>query len=219
MRARSIAIVNAKGDPEQIIPTYISKTMPKWFGIIFLLTLLAAAMSTVSSQVHTAGTALGRDIFQHSADAGSSIPLVKAGMILNTLVAVVISWQSTSAMVIARATAIFFGMCAAAFLPSYIGGLYFKKMSRAAAIASIVSGAVVYAVWTLFIKEQDAAAIGLVRLFTGGANTIVSKPNWPVVDALIVALPVSVIVAIVVSQFTKPCPEDHLRKCFGNEAA
>ena len=51
-------------NPDSIIPTYVTSAMPRWFGVLFLLTLLAAAMSTISSQFHTAGTALGRDVFE-----------------------------------------------------------------------------------------------------------------------------------------------------------
>ena len=39
----------------KIIPYYIKGAMPKWFGLIFLVTLLAAAMSTLSSQFHAVG--------------------------------------------------------------------------------------------------------------------------------------------------------------------
>lgn len=47
-----------------IIPAFVTSAMPPSFGIIFLLTLLAAAISTIASQFHTAGTAIGRDVFE-----------------------------------------------------------------------------------------------------------------------------------------------------------
>lgn len=53
-----------QGNVDRIIPTYVRSAMPRWFGIVFLLTLLAAAMSTLASQFHAIGTAIGRDVFE-----------------------------------------------------------------------------------------------------------------------------------------------------------
>ena len=49
-----------------IIPTYITSAMPSWFGMMFLLTLLSAAMSTLSSQFHAIGTSIGRDVYEQT---------------------------------------------------------------------------------------------------------------------------------------------------------
>ncbi|NCC43523.1 MAG: winged helix-turn-helix transcriptional regulator [Clostridia bacterium] len=42
--------------------------------------------------------------------------------------AVVISFNERESTFIARATAIFFGLCASAFLPSFLGGLFWRRM-------------------------------------------------------------------------------------------
>ena len=44
------------GNIDKIIPTFIDMALPEWFVYIFLLTLLAAAMSTLSSLYHIQGT-------------------------------------------------------------------------------------------------------------------------------------------------------------------
>ena len=44
-----------------IMPEFINHAMPSWFVYLFMLALLSAGMSTLSSQFHTMGTALGRD--------------------------------------------------------------------------------------------------------------------------------------------------------------
>ncbi len=49
---------------DSIIPAFIISALPKWFGTLFLLTLLSAAMSTLSSQFHALGTSIGRDVFE-----------------------------------------------------------------------------------------------------------------------------------------------------------
>ena len=60
-----------------------------------------------------------------------------------------------------------------------------------------------------------AEALGLVQRLTGGKTSILAgKPNWDWVDPLVVALPISILVAIIVSLMTKPPSKEHLDKCF-----
>ncbi len=213
---RSISIVNAGGNPDQIIPAYITSAMPKWFGLLFLLTLLAAAMSTLSSQFHAVGTSIGRDVYEQlTGRHGRSIGVNRAGIILGILIAMLWSYYARGGYIIARATAIFFGLCASAFLPAFIGGLFWRRMSKPAAVASMVAGFAVTAFWLLFVKAQEASAIGLVQKLTDGKTSILAdSPNWPVVDPLMVALPISILVAVVVTLVTRPVPQEHLDKCF-----
>jgi SSS family solute:Na+ symporter len=214
---RSISIVNAGGNPDQIIPAYITGAMPKWFGLLFLLTLLAAAMSTLSSQFHAVGTSIGRDVYEQlTGRHGRSIGINRAGIILGILIAMLWSYYARGGYIIARATAIFFGLCASAFLPAFVGGLFWKRMTRPAAIASMVTGFVVTAFWLLFVKAAEAGDIGLVQKLTDGQRSILANhPNWPVVDPIVVALPISFLVALIVTLMTKPLAKDRLDRCFG----
>ena len=52
-----------KGNVDKIIPAFINMAMPPWFVYLFMITLLAAAMSTTSGQMHAIGTSFGRDVF------------------------------------------------------------------------------------------------------------------------------------------------------------
>ncbi len=213
---RSISVVYAAGNPDQIIPTYITSAMPKWFGLLFLLTLLAAAMSTLSSQFHTVGTSIGRDVYEQvTGRHGKSIGINRAAVLLGIIIAMLWSYYARGGYIIARATAIFFGLCASAFLPAFVGGLVWKRMTRPAAIASMVTGFLVTSFWLVFVKAKEAEAIGLVQKVTGGKSSILADhPNWPVVDPIVVALPISILVAIVVTLITKPPSKEHLGRCF-----
>jgi len=218
-QGRSISIVYAKGVSDQIIPTFITTAMPKWFGVVFVLTLLSAAMSTLSSQFHTVGTAVGRDVFETvagrkaDAKANRTIYVVRIAILLGLLVAVGIGYyvkkQQFMVSIIARATAIFFGLCASTFLPAFVGGLFWRRMTRAGATLSMLSGFAVSAFWLAFVKMPECQVIGLVK-----KSLLADRPNWPVVDPLFVALPVSILVAIIVSVMTSPPEAAHLRKCF-----
>jgi len=46
------AVQAAGGNLDKVIPTFISAAMPLWFAYLFMITLLSAAMSTLSAQVH-----------------------------------------------------------------------------------------------------------------------------------------------------------------------
>ncbi|MFP4215003.1 MAG: sodium:solute symporter [Phycisphaerae bacterium] len=216
VRGRTISIVLAKGNAGQIIPTYMKLAMPKWFGMVFLLTLLAAAMSTLSSQFHAAGTSIGRDVFEqflHRRQAG--IGVTRIGIVIGILAAALISFYARESTMIARATAIFFGLCGSAFLPAFVGGLFFRRATRAGAIASMVVGFVVTAFWLVLVKAKEAAAIGLVFSFTNGKPSILAgHPNWPAVDPIVIALPLSLLTFIVVSLISKSPDDEHLQKCF-----
>lgn len=214
---------------DSIIPTFVKQAMPDWFGVIFMLTLLAAAMSTMSSQYHAIGTAIGRDVCQQcfGAGFGKTVHVVRVGIVIGLLLAISIGYYMRGGYFIARATAIWFGLCASTFLPAYVGGLYFKRITRPAAIASMIVGLLATAFWLLLVKSDEAGAIGLVRLITpefpagSGAhpNSILYKyPNWPVVDPLFIALPLSTLTIIVVSLLTRRPSSSHLEKCFGPAA-
>ncbi len=202
-----------------IIPVYITNAMPGWFGLIFLLTLLAAAMSTLSSQFHAVGTSIGRDVYENLAGSHKkSITVTRIGIIIGIVIAVIISHYARGGYIIARATAIFFGLCASAFLPAFIGGLFFKGVTRCGAKWSIITGFVVTAFWLLFVKDKEARALGVCKalldkhsLFMDG-NTQTS--TLAVVDPLMIALPLSLLVLIVVSMCTTAPDEAHLKKCF-----
>jgi len=215
-QGRSVSIVYAGGNPDQIIPTYITAALPRWFSVVFLLTLLAAAMSTLSSQFHTLGTSIGRDVFEQvTGKHGRSIGVTRIGIIIGIVIAVLISHYSRGGYIIARATAIFFGLCASAFLPAFIGGLFSRWVTRAGVIASMVVGFLVTSFWLLFVKAAEAGAVGLVQKLTDGKPSILADhPNWPVVDPLVVALPISIVVLIIVSLLTKRMDDEHLAKCF-----
>ncbi len=201
----------------RIMPNYIKSAMPKWFGMLFLLTLLAAAMSTLSSQFHALGTSLGRDVYEQlTRRHGEGIGITRIGIIVGILIAVIISYMNPGGgYIIARATAIFFGLCGSTFLPSFVGGLFFRGVTRAAVKWSMVTGFVVTALWLLLVKSTEAAALGVVFKITGGAPSILAgHGNWAVVDPILVALPLSTLVLIVVSMFTRRPESSHLTHCF-----
>jgi len=210
----TIAIAAAGGNADSIIPVFINAAMPEWFVYIFMLSLLAAGMSTLSSQFHAQGTAIGRDIYEtvSKTKGGRSILITRVGIILAVIVAVVLGYILPGS-IIARGTAIFFGLCAAAFLPMYGCALFWKRATKAGAIAGLVTGTFISLFWLVFVHQKEAEALGIAKMILGRDVLITSMP-WPVVDPIVVALPIAFLATIGVSLITKPPDEGHLEECF-----
>lgn len=218
------------GNVDKIIPAFINAAMPKWFVYLFMITLLAAAMSTISGQFHALGTSFGRDVFsrsRYSADyieerTMKGVVSTKIGIILGIAIAFIFSVFHPMLKdipefkgIIAKATNLFFGVCASTFLPMYILGLFWKRANKAGALAGMITGIATSLFWMLFIHESTSKAIGLVTLLTG--KTSLAPPPWNGIDQIIVALPLSFIVTLIVTAFTNPMPKEIIDKAFNTE--
>jgi len=209
-----ISVAAAGGNVDSIIPLYITEAMPRWFGYVFMLTLLAAAMSTVSSQFHAMGTSLSRDIYQQlttRSEKDNTVFLTRMAILVGIVVVIFLGWRLPT-NIIARGTAIFFGLCASAFLPMYVLGLYWKGVTKAGAISGLVFGFTGSVLYLLFIHAKESEALGICQLLFG-KPTLASFP-WVVVDPLVVIFPLAFIITVVVSLFTKPCDRELIEKCF-----
>jgi len=195
--------IGVSSNVDNIIPIYINDAMPPVIVVLFMLTLLAAAMSTLSSIFHTMGSAAGHDLWinlQRSRLMGkknvkdehphSTLKANKIGTGIMIVASIAIAYVMPGS-IIARATAMFMGLCAAAFLPMYTYGLFSKKPPyRLAAVLSLTVGAVVWFVWTAFFHIAESKPLGICQgLF--GKPALLALP-WQNVDPMIIALPCSI---------------------------
>ncbi len=221
--ALAMVVDPATGKPniDKIIPTYVSMAMPEWFGYVFMLSLLAAAMSTLSGQFHAIGTSFGRDLYQQALSGGKhqerTVPIARLGIFAGFVLTIILAYNLPVG-IIAIATALFFGMCAAVFLPAYISALFWKRATLAGVISGMLTGFFAWGLWVLFVHEKESAALGLcMALF--GKTSLAAGTKWAVVDPLVIALPLSAIVTVVVSLATRPIAENVLNRCFGGSPA
>lgn len=187
-------------DIDKIIPAFINAAMPNWFTALFMLSILSASMSTLSSQFHVMGTSAASDIYAdvvRKKERKSITRLVKMGVLVSILISYVICYTLKEG-VIARGTAIFMGLCAATFLPAYFCMLYWKKTSSKAVLWSMIAGAGGSLFSLLFLHQKEAAAIGLCQAIFGKPVLIETYP-WPVIDPILFALPLSIVVIVLLS--------------------
>lgn len=185
-----ISTVAAGGNVDSIIPEYINSAMPDIFIIVFMLALLAAAMSTLSSLFHTMGTTLGYDLNPAVRESHPPMRTIQIGTIVMIIISTIVAYVLPG-NIIARATAMFMGLCAAAFIPAFAYALYSRKPLLLPAKISIVIGAVVWFLWTALVHVKESSVLCISKALFG-VDAILPMP-WQVVDPIVIALPVSAI--------------------------
>lgn len=215
---QGLTAVSATGGTGSIVPTFLSSFMPEWFMMFFLVILLSAGMSTISSQFHAIGTAVGRDIFKIKGDDSKKALLItRIGVLCAIVMTIILAyvlptiWEGA----ITSGTAMFFGLCCSAFLPMYFGALYVRKMTKAAAISGMIAGFSSSLLWMLFVHSAESSKLLLCdALF--GAGTLAPKGTLlEFVDPLIISLTLSILVTVIVQTISKKrLAADHISKCF-----
>jgi SSS family solute:Na+ symporter len=101
-------------------------------------------------------------------------------------------------------------------------GLYWKGMTRLGAVVSIVGGFATSFFFLLFVHTKESAAIGLCKLVFGVdslAQNAAQGSGWWLLqftDPNIIALPVSLVLAVVVSLISPKMDQRHLQLCWRN---
>jgi len=197
-----IAVAAAEGNSDLVIPRFINAVMPDWFIYLFTLTLMSAAISTVSSLIHLQASAFGEDIMRTlGVRAGKhKHSMTRLGVLVGVIAAIALAYILPGG-VIARATAFWFGICAAGFLPTIVGALFWKGATKLAAIYSIITGFTVSIFGFLFLHISESGVFGLSQALFG-KDALFAFP-WTHIDPLFYALPISAIVFIAVSLLDK----------------
>jgi SSS family solute:Na+ symporter len=196
--------IAAAGSNDGIIPAFIKAFLPEWFGGVSLVVLMAAGISTLNALVHTMGSALGRDFLKQSLKRKSDeLTLTRIATLIGLLISMLLAWLSSkldvSMAIIAIGTSLFYGLCAATFLPSYFAALYCKRFPRSAALASMLTGSACSLFWLFFVQEKTAGSLQICKILFHTTSIVKDGPlkTLSMVDAIVVALPLSVLAAFV----------------------
>jgi len=203
-KTQGLVASEAVKDIDKIIPLFINKAMPDWFGALFMLCILSASMSTLSALFHTMGAAFGADMFPKLGRRKNenSTMGVRIGVLISILLSYIICY-TLSAGIIARGTALFMGVCAVTFLPAYFCSLCWPKVTRQGAIASLFTGAFASMFAMLFLHKAEAVPVGLCKLLFG-KEVLIDVYPWFAIDPILFALPLSVVAIVSVSLLTQP---------------
>jgi len=161
-------------------------------------------MSTLSGQFHFISTSISYDLFAKTSkdDSKKTLWLTRMGLLVGFAATVLVA-NVLPGSIIAVATAIFFGLCATAFLPMYVGALWWPRATKLGATWSMIAGTVVYIFMCLFVYAKESTIFGLAKAILGQTSLAGTGP-LSYIDPLVVALPISIIIFIVGSLVTEP---------------
>ena len=201
--------------PQFILEIFEGMSFGDVFVSLFLLSLVCAAISTISALLHTIGAAGGYDLYTlyrnrkgRMMGDSQSVNLNRICIVVIMVLMVVYCYLMPKD-IIAKATSVFMGMTAAALLPAYFHALYSKNPNKKAAIGSIAVGTGSYLFLALFINSGDSVFLPICKLITG-QSVLFPDSVLASVDPLVFALPLSIVamvVGLLVFRSHQPSPE------------
>ncbi len=142
-------------DPEKIFIVMSQLLFNPWIAGILLSAILAAIMSTASSQLLVSSSTIAEDfykrIFNKEASNKTVMNLGRIGVLLVALIAFVISTDKESSVlsIVAYAWAGF----GASFGSVMLFSLFWSRMTRIGAILGMITGAVMVVLWKNYLAE------------------------------------------------------------------
>ncbi|EAH6416887.1 sodium/proline symporter PutP [Campylobacter coli] len=142
-------------DPEKIFIVMSQLLFNPWIAGILLSAILAAIMSTASSQLLVSSSTIAEDfykkIFREDAPSHIVLNLGKLGVLLVAVIAFLISTDKNSSVlsIVSYAWAGF----GASFGSVMLFSLFWSRMTRVGAILGMITGAVVVVLWKNYLAE------------------------------------------------------------------
>lgn len=132
-----------------------------------LAAVLAAIMSTISSQLLVSSSALVEDVYlgitKRKLTPKQGVSLGRMSVALITLIAAVLSWTPSDDIL--NLVGFAWGGFGAAFGPLILLSLYWKKLTWQGALAGMVAGSAVVFVWKYVVTTQLGADGGFFALY------------------------------------------------------
>jgi len=164
------ALFPGLADPETVLPEMSHALVPAFFTGIALVVVLAAIMSTVDSLLILASSVVVRDVVQKALGSqASERRLSLLGKGVTVVIGLVAFWVA-----LADVRAIFYFVLfawsgiACAFTPVVLCSLFWKRTTRAGAVAGMIGGFVVTVVWVVWFKERFYDLYEMIPGFIAG---------------------------------------------------
>ncbi len=185
-------MADGKAAFDMMIPDLITTQLPEILMAVILLLILAASMSTLSSLILVSASAVTIDMYKGHINPRISKESSLFMMRFLSALFIILSYfiARYEFAIIITLMALSWGVVAGAFMAPYIYGLFWKRTTRIAVKAGMISGAL--------------TAIGLFFLWGQDKSPMASS----------VAMIVPFFVVPIVSLFTKSPSKAHLEKAF-----
>ena len=161
---------------DTVFPEMLIRYTPMAFAALVIAGALAASMSTGDSQLHAASAMISSDVYaiyiNKNADEHKQYTVAKIATLIFGIASVIVALQKPGMLSNLLALA---NGGVAALAPAMLGGVYWKRSTPSAAVASILVGEAVMLTTTFLIKSPGGISGGL----------------WGMVAALIIFVAVS----------------------------
>ncbi|HEX7051818.1 MAG TPA: sodium/solute symporter [Longimicrobiales bacterium] len=176
------------------MPVVARAVLPDFMGTLMLAAITSAMMSTVSSLLVVAGSALSEDIYHTLFDAEASharrLMIARLGIfIVGSLPLALIACGVGEGELIQLMVLLFTALMAASFFVPVVFGIFWRRATREGAIAAMIGGIACTTLWKLF-----------------GAEAI---------DPVVPGFLASALLMVIVSLMTAPPPAPALAAYFG----
>ncbi len=206
------------GNTDNIIPLMLAQVIPQGLlGLIGVL-VLSASMSTLASVSLSGASVISVDLYKGSINQEASDKKVTLTMRIMCfafiLISVVIAILNKifNLTAIAYLMALSWGTLSGCFFGPFVLGLYSKKITKAAAYASMIGGLVFTAVFTVLfgaLSIEGGFAAGFGKVLQAGIGLS------PLTGVLCMIF--SIIITLVVSAFTKKPSQESIHNAFERE--
>ena len=165
-------ITNA-GDAETVFSLTMNQMYPAFIAGIFLCAILAAAMSTADSQLLSASSAIGQDIYKgiinKNASDKSVLNVSRVSVFAIAVVGLLLSLDPESSIfsLVSFAWSGFGGT----FGPLIILALFWRKATAKGAIAGLICGGIMDVVWH-YLPADKCAIFGLYEILPAFVTTL-----------------------------------------------
>ena len=196
--------------PDQAIPALAALILGDWGGAFLLAGVVAAGMSTFAGVLIIISSSLVRDLWieglgrklSQTAEVRANRALSLAVGVIGLLIAL-----KPPALVLVL-TAFSWAVIASTNLWPLLFGVYWKRTSPRATLASMIAGSLAALLWQAYLKLAPlwSALPELPQALRG-------------LHGFVVGVSVGLVVIVVGSLLGKPAPESNVSRAFGEEAA
>jgi sodium/proline symporter len=186
-----IALVGAKmftqtelGDDSLIFINMVRHLFPPIISGVLLSAILAASMSTADSQLLASASAFTSDVYKplfRKKASDKEMLWVGRGVVMAISVAALLIAINPKSGSIMDLVGNAWGLFGAAFSPAIILSLFWKKFSFKGAVASIITGGVVDALWLAFLAGKtglyEIVPGFICGLIVGVVVSLITKPD------------------------------------------
>lgn len=167
---------------QQVIPFFCRQYLPALLTGVVLSAVTAAIMSTADSQLMYAATSLFKDLWLKPGQAeqtDAKVLVRRTRVVLLLMTAVAMGVALIKVRLIYTFVLFAWGALGAAFTPVIVLSLYWRKLTRWGALASMIVGPLVIVVW-YYIPVLHAAVYELIPAFAASllAAVVVSLLTW-----------------------------------------